>query len=146
MPIAYHNTFRNHIDGTVCIIKTRLPFAKTGGFSIQEPISPDPQFPSLLLQMFMNRLHLTRKQFGSIPSAATRALVITDNKNFIHTCMKRIGFKDIAEFVNHCKQYRMQIGMEGTITQTVKIICVWPYIFFGHLYIWRFIKLGVNAQ
>ena len=40
----------------------------------------------------------------------------------------------------------MDFGMQGTITFTIQLVGIWPFIFFWHLYLGRFIKLGINPQ
>src|SRR5690606_11360337 len=81
-----------------------------------------------------------------IATAAPRALVVSNVKHLVHTRVKCIGFKYIANLINEGEDDVVNFGMQGAITLAVKAIRVRPLVLLWHLNVRSLIKLRVNLK
>src|SRR5450759_535163 len=85
--------------------------------------------------------YLTGVKFCFVYTGTPWALLITEIKYLIHTCVKSISFKGITYLIDYGEYNLMKFRMKRTITFTVQFIAVWPDILFGHFYVWCCIEL-----
>ena len=94
--------------------------------------------------MLLDAVYLAGKEFGLVTAAAARTFIVANIKHFVHTGMKSFCLEYIANLVDQRKNYRVQVGVERTVTFAIKAIGVGPVVLFGHFHVGGFVELRIN--
>ena len=122
MPVAHHDVARNQINRRAQVVAGIVVFARTLYFGADEAVGPHEHLELTPADdVVMQRVYLRGVKLRRIFSVAARTFVGTQQINFIHPHMDRIGFKRPGQFVNERKNNVVQPGRLRAPFQAIKV-------------------------
>src|SRR5207247_10747916 len=136
----------NQIYGGVRVVEAGLPFAEVSELAIEQSVAPQPQLPFSWLQVIADGSDFLGEEFRLVAVLAARTLSFTDEEHFIHSGMKRIGLKGIADLIHQREDDLMHLGMTRAIALAVELVGIGPSVFLGELHLGGLVELRVDAE
>ena len=94
----------------------------------------------------MNRVHFLSEEFCFVAFFAVWVFVFAYVEDFIHSAMKRVRLKGVADLVHQCEHDFMHLGMTRAIALAIEFVRIGPDVFLRELDLGSFIELRVHFE
>ena len=97
------------------------------------------KLPVFKRKVIADQVDFSGKQLSFVFARTSRAFILSNVKNLVHSGMECISFKSDTNLIHQYKNNFMHIRMKRTIAFAIQSIGNRPYLFFRHFYLKLFV-------